>query len=86
MIFPGNAPPVLGPAVSWGGRLFVPLILRTCLTWGGSGVITDTPLALLIEDEGAWSFVPIADGINQDILSDLALSNPAEGGEFPAIL
>jgi len=36
-------------------------------------VITDTPLALLIEDEGVWSFVPIADGITQDILSSCGL-------------
>ena len=73
MLFPGNATPVFGPAASWGGRLFVPLIRRTCLTWGGGGVITETPLALLIEDEGVWSFVPIADGVNQDILSSLCL-------------
>jgi hypothetical protein len=46
-------------------------------------VITDTPLALLIEDEGAWSFVPIVEGINQDILTDLDLSCPAERGEIP---
>jgi len=86
MILPGNASPVLGPAVSWGGRLFVPLIMRTCLTWGGGGVITGTPIALLIEDDGAWSFVPIIDGINQDILSDIRISCPAGGGEFPSIL
>ncbi len=78
MGLPGNAPLVLGPAASWGGRLFVPLILRTCLSWGGGGVIADTPLALLIGDEGAWSFVPIVDGINQEILSDLDLSCPAK--------
>jgi len=86
MILPRNASPVLGPAVSWGGRLFVPLIMRTCLTWGGGGVITGTPIALLIEDDGAWSFVPIIDGINQDILSDIRISCPAGGGEFPSIL
>ena len=76
MIHPGQASTVPGPAVSWGGRLFVPLIRRTCLDWGGGGVITGVPVALLIGEEGAWSSVPLIEGIGQDILSGPGLSFP----------
>jgi hypothetical protein len=74
MIHPGQASTVPGPAVSWGGRLFVPLIRRTCLDWGGGGVITGVPVALLIGEEGAWSFVPLIEGVRQDILTGPDLS------------
>jgi hypothetical protein len=49
-------------------------------------VITDSPLALLIEEKGAWSFVALVDGICQEILSGLNLSYPAERRESPSIL
>jgi hypothetical protein len=51
--------------------------MRTRLGWGGGGVISGVPLALLIEEQGAWSFVPLADGIRQDILDDLEPLPPA---------
>ncbi|HTY53162.1 MAG TPA: hypothetical protein VMB35_08200 [Methanomicrobiales archaeon] len=77
MIHPPQASMVPGPAVSWGGRLFVPLIRRTCMNWGGGGFITGVPVALLIREEGAWSFVPLIEGVRQDILSSPGLSFPA---------
>ena len=73
------APPaqlILGPPVSWGGRLLVPLVRRVDLSRGAGGMVLGDPVALLIREGGAWSFVPLGDGIGQDILARLDLPPP----------
>jgi hypothetical protein len=59
--------------VSLGGRLLVPLVRILTVSHESGGIASCTPVALLVGEEGAWSFVPLEEGISQDILSLLTL-------------
>ena len=47
----------LAPPVTWGGRLFVPLVRTLSISHQNGGVWLSTPVALLIGERGAWWFV-----------------------------
>jgi hypothetical protein len=64
----------LAPPVTAGGRLLVPLVRMLTVSHAGGGMAHCTPVALLIGEDGAWFFVPLEDGIGQDILSGLDLA------------
>jgi hypothetical protein len=68
----------LAEPVTLGGRLLVPLVRMLTLAHERGGIASCTPVALLVGEAGAWSFVPLEDGICQDILSGLCLPPLAE--------
>jgi hypothetical protein len=74
MADPGGESLSLACPVAWGGRLLVPLLRRVSLWHGGGGMTLCTPVALLIEEEGAWSFVSLEEGTGQDALGGLGSS------------
>jgi len=63
----------LASPVALGGRLLVPLVRMLTVSHERGGIASCTPVAFLIRDAGTWSFVPLEDGIGQDILSILCL-------------
>jgi hypothetical protein len=77
----------LAPPVTLGRRLFVPLVRMLTISHERGGFALCTPVALLIGEDGAWSFVPLEEGIGQDILSGLELPQgppaPCTGGSGP---
>ena len=68
----------LAPPLAWGGRLFVPLVRILSISHERGGICLCTPVALLIEEEGAWYFVPLDPQITQECLGELELP-PAKG-------
>jgi hypothetical protein len=68
----------LASPVAVGGRLLVPLVRMLTVSHERGGMASCTPVALLVREAGAWSFVPLEDGIGQDILSRLCLPPLAE--------
>jgi len=63
----------LASPVTLGGRLLVPVVRMFSVFHARGGIAHCTPVALLIGEGGIWSFVPLEDGIGQDILSGLEL-------------
>ena len=63
----------LAPPVAWGGRLFVPLIRILSFSHEKGGICLCTPVALLIGEGGAWSFVSLDPGTTQECLGELEL-------------
>jgi len=63
----------LAAPVTLGRRIFVPLVrmLTASHEWGG--MASCTPVALLIGEGASWSFVPLEEGIGQEVLSTLDL-------------
>jgi hypothetical protein len=66
----------LASPVALGGRLLVPLVRIFTVSHERGGIASCTPVALLIGEGDAWSFVPLEDGIGQDVLSGLTLPHP----------
>jgi hypothetical protein len=63
----------LAPPVTVGGRLLVPVVRMLTMSHESGGMASSTPVALLIGEGNAWSFVPLEEGIGQEILSGLDL-------------
>jgi uncharacterized spore protein YtfJ len=59
----------MGPPVDLGDKAVIP-VARFGFGFGAGagGMILCTPVALLIEEEGAWSFVSLEEGTGQDAL------------------
>jgi len=68
----------LAKPVALGGRLFVPLIRIFSFSHERGGICLCTPVALLIGEEGAWSFVSLDPDTTQECLGELELT-PATG-------
>ena len=68
----------LAQPVAWGGRLFVPLVRILSISHERGGICLCTPVALLIEEEGAWSFVSLDPDTTRECLGELELP-PAKG-------
>ena len=75
----GRTGPELGSPVACGERVFVPLMRLMRLTSGGGGFLLCTAVALLFGEAGTWSFVPLEDGIGQDILESLEVPPGPDG-------
>ena len=78
MPIPAGSSLRLAPPVSLEGRLFVPIIRIFSVSHERGGICLCTPVALLIEEGGAWSFVSLDPDITQECLEDLELP-PATG-------
>ena len=63
----------LAPPVTWGGRLFVPLVRTLSISHQNGGVWLSTPVALLIGERGAWWFVSLDPGTTRECLAELEL-------------
>jgi len=68
----------LAPPVVWGGRLFVPIIRIRSISYEKGGICLCTPVALLIGEGVAWSFVSLDPDTTQECLRELGLP-PATG-------
>jgi hypothetical protein len=69
-----------GQPVAWGDRLLVPLVRVVTLSHDAGGMILGNPVALLIGEGDAWSFVSLEEGAGQEILRD---GLPAHGSPAP---
>ena len=63
----------LAAPVSMGGRLFVPVVRILTVSYERGGIASSTPVALLIREDGAWSFVSLEEGITQEVLRESGL-------------
>ena len=63
----------LAPPVTCEGRLFVPLVRILSVSHEHGGICLCTPVALLIGEGGAWSFVSLDPGTTRDCLAELEL-------------
>jgi len=63
---------VVSPPVSCGGRDFYPVIRVFHLTSQSGGWISGTPIALIIEEGGIWSFVTLEEGIQEEIITRIS--------------
>jgi len=63
----------LAPSFAWGGRLFVPIIRTLSVSHEKGGICFCTPVALLIGEAGAWSFVSLDPDTTQKCLGELEL-------------
>jgi len=66
------------PPFALGGRHFVPLIRILSFSHEKGGICLYTPVALLIGEGGAWSFVSLDPDTTQECLGELELP-PAPG-------
>jgi hypothetical protein len=78
MPLPAGSRLSLAPPFAMGGRLFVPLIRTFSFSHERGGICLCTPVALLIEEGGTWSFISLDPDTTQDCLGDLELT-PATG-------
>ncbi len=78
MSLPAGSRLSLAPPVALGGRLFVPLIRIFSFSHERGGICLCTPVALLIEEGGTWSFVSLDPDTTQECLGELELP-PAMG-------
>jgi hypothetical protein len=61
----------LAPPLTLAGRLLVPVVRLITLSCEGGGFASCTPVALLVGEAGAWSFVPLEEGFCQEDLSGI---------------
>jgi hypothetical protein len=73
MPIPAGSSLRLAPPVLLEGRLFVPIIRIFSVSHERGGICLCTPVALLIEEGGAWSFVSLDPDITRECLEDLEL-------------
>jgi hypothetical protein len=78
MPIPAGSSLRLAPPVLLGGRLFVPIIRIFSVSNEKGGICLCTPVALLIGEGDAWSFVSLDPDITRECLEDLELP-PATG-------
>ena len=75
-------PPVsslrLAPPLTVGGRIVVPVIRMFSMSGERGGCCSCTPVALLIGEGGAWSFVSLDPDTTRECLEELELP-PATG-------
>lgn len=58
----------IDPPVSAGGRVIFPLVRRETACSTAGGTIVKSPVALLVLEDDRRYFVPLENGIAQDIL------------------
>jgi|WetSurMetagenome_2_1015567.scaffolds.fasta_scaffold34202_6 hypothetical protein len=63
----------LAPPLAWDGRLFVPIVRKFSLSDERGGVCTCTPVALLVGEGDAWSFVSLDPETTRECLEELEL-------------
>ena len=78
MPLPAGSSLRLAQPFAWGGRLLVPLVRILSISHERGGIVLCTPVALLIGEEGAWSFVSLDPDTTPECLGDLELP-PAPG-------
>ncbi len=65
-----------------GGRVIVPVVRESEFFVAGGGIVSVSPVALLIEECGEWSFVAIEEGFGlADIETLFADNEPCAGPE-----
>ena len=64
---------LISPPVSCGERNFYPLIRAFHLVSESGVMISVTPIAIIIEEDGEWSFIALEEGISEDIILDITL-------------
>ena len=57
--------------VKCGHRTVFPIVRDSSFCHEGGAILSITPVALLIEEEGRWSFAPLEKGTCTDILGKL---------------
>jgi hypothetical protein len=73
---------MLSTPVASGGRLLVPVVRRLTVIHETGGYGSCTPVALLVGEGDAWTFVPLEEGIGQEVLAGIDLSGmPRAGSE-----
>jgi hypothetical protein len=68
----------LATPIACGGRLFVPLLRMLSISHERGGIYLCTPVALLIEEGGEWSFISLDPDTTKECLGELELP-PATG-------
>jgi hypothetical protein len=68
----------LSVPIARGGRLFVPIVRMLSVTHDRGGICLCTPVALLMEEGGIWSFVSLDPDTTRECLGELEL--PAATG------
>ena len=61
---------LISPPVSCTGRNFYPLIRVFCLVSQPGIWLSVTPVALIIEEGGEWSFTALEEGVGEEIVRD----------------
>jgi hypothetical protein len=78
MPLPAGSSLRLASPFAWEGRLFVPILRTLSISHEKGGIYLCTPVALLIGEEGAWSFVSLDPDTTRECLGELELP-PATG-------
>ena len=58
--------------VTFGERVFLTLVRHTRISFEQGGMVSVSPVALLISEADQWMFVPLEEGISPDILGTLS--------------
>jgi len=61
---------LVSPPVSCGERNFYPLIRYFHLTRQSGAFLSVTPIAIITEENGIWSFIALEEGVNEDIIQN----------------
>ncbi|MFH0967226.1 MAG: hypothetical protein V1862_06045 [Methanobacteriota archaeon] len=71
---------LISPPFSCGERNFYPLIRLFRLSHESGVFLSVTPVAIIIEQEGEWSFIALEEGVSEDIIKDISpardINNP----------
>jgi hypothetical protein len=67
------------PPRTLGQRTFIPLVRESDFSHDRGSLVMVNPLALIVEDEGNWSFFALEDGITPAILDTVVPAGNPDG-------
>jgi len=67
------------PPRTLGQRTFIALVRESDFSHDLGSLVTVQPLALIVEEEGNWSFFPLEDGITPAILDAVVPAGDTKG-------
>jgi hypothetical protein len=60
-------------AVAYGDRVFYPLVREHLFMHDSGSLVYEHPLALLMQEAGAWYFIALEDGVTPGILDNVIM-------------